>query len=98
MVRYYKSIPMILPNLQVSLGESNSSNHGELVITSRNGNSTSHVVQFVVNLDMFLQIVLLANQSFLCTTHEGSHIHNLILDGDRAVNRKFNLLSNLQAY
>lgn len=97
-MRYYKSTPMTLYNLQVSLGESNSSDNGELVITSRNGNGTSHIVQLVVDLNMLLQIVLLPNQPLLCTTHEGSHIHNLILDRDRAVNRKFNLLSNLQAY
>lgn len=63
-MRYYKSIPIIFSNLQVSLGESNSSNHGELVITSRNGNSASHIVQLVVNLDMLLQIVLLDNKRF----------------------------------
>ena len=63
-MRYYKSIPMTLSNLQVSLRESNSSNNRELVITSRNGNSASHIVHLVINLDVLLQIVLLANQPF----------------------------------
>jgi hypothetical protein len=90
--------------LQVTLGEGNVGNNGDLVVSGTgDGNSLTQVVGTTIDLDTVMKVLLLLVQdgvsffSFyvLCVkTYKGSGIKDLVVGGTRAVNDKLGLLGS----